>query len=286
MRCIILSSHFFRYGFGTTNPFWSKFHWTCMHQTRQLSRTRTMLFSVPQQDRTTLCYLHFLGWLPLWPWSSFGGHPLQQLSGSRVAACSTTLSRGLDKISTACGHNSNPLFLFGKRSSGSFHGLRMYLIHFVFWTVMTHLTKFHKTRSRKLPLVCFWTTFKKQDFAGPLSRRASRVLGPISCHRVAHILLHMKIVSRSSRPRSLVGFLRILCNALCTPQNTIAHAVLDAQMNLTHTHYIECLRLCIIFVSFWRHAPTVPHRDHFLHDLITRVFLSTLSRFRASWKFW
>ena len=40
----------------------------------------------------------------------------------------------------------------------------------------------------------------KQDFAGPLACRASKVLGPISRHRVADILPHMKIVSRASRP--------------------------------------------------------------------------------------
>ena len=58
----------------------------------------------------------------------------------------------------------------------------------------------------------------KQDFAGPLACRASKVLGPISRHRVADILLHMKIVSRASRPGLLVGFLRILCNGLCIAQ--------------------------------------------------------------------
>ena len=47
----------------------------------------------------------------------------------------------------------------------------------------------------------------KQDFAGPLSCRASKVLGPINSHRVADILPHMKIVSRASRPGLLVGFL-------------------------------------------------------------------------------
>ena len=57
----------------------------------------------------------------------------------------------------------------------------------------------------------------KQDFAGPLSCRASRVLGPIS-HRVADILPHMKLVSRVSRPGLTVGVLRILCNGLCTAQ--------------------------------------------------------------------
>ena len=41
---------------------------------------------------------------------------------------------------------------------------------------------------------------RKQDFAGPLASPASRVLGPISRHRVADILPHMKLVSRASRP--------------------------------------------------------------------------------------
>ena len=58
----------------------------------------------------------------------------------------------------------------------------------------------------------------KQDFAGPLASRASKVLGPISRHRVADILPHMKSVSRASRLGLLVGFLRILCNGLCTTQ--------------------------------------------------------------------
>ena len=61
-------------------------------------------------------------------------------------------------------------------------------------------------------------TVCEQDFAGPLSSRASRVLGPISRHRVADILHHMKLVSRASRPGHSVGVLRILCNGLCTAQ--------------------------------------------------------------------
>ena len=57
---------------------------------------------------------------------------------------------------------------------------------------------------------------RTQDFAGPLSSRASRVLSPISRHRIADILPHMKKDSRASRPGLLVGFLRILCNGLYT----------------------------------------------------------------------
>ena len=46
----------------------------------------------------------------------------------------------------------------------------------------------------------------RQDFAGPISLRASTVLGPISRYRVADILPHMKLVSRASRPGLTVGY--------------------------------------------------------------------------------
>ena len=56
---------------------------------------------------------------------------------------------------------------------------------------------------------------RAQNFAGPIACRASRVMGPISRHRVADILLHMKKVLCASRPGLLVRLLRILCNGLC-----------------------------------------------------------------------
>ena len=88
-----------------------------------------------------------------------------------------------------------------------------------------------------------------------LSSRASKVLGPISRKRVADILPHMKLVSRASRPGLLVGFLRILCNGLCTAQrfHTVEHkhtcriGCPDEPDSLTH--YNECLRLFRIFLS-------------------------------------
>ena len=52
--------------------------------------------------------------------------------------------------------------------------------------------------------------------------------------------------------------------------------VLDAQMNLTLSHYNECHRLYDIFTSFWGHATVLPQRNHLLHELITRVFLRSL----------
>ena len=109
----------------------------------------------------------------------------------------------------------------------------------------------------------------KQDFAGPLSSRASRVLGPISRYRVADILRHVKVVSRASRPGLLVGFLRILCNGLCAAQrfHTEEHDHMCCVGNPNEpdslTHYNECPKLYNIFTSFWRHATVLPQKNHF-----------------------
>ena len=57
----------------------------------------------------------------------------------------------------------------------------------------------------------------EQDFAGPVSVRASKALGPIRRCRVADILHRMKLVLRASRPGLMVGVLlypvgdRLLC---------------------------------------------------------------------------
>ena len=147
---------------------------------------------------------------------------------------------------------------------------------------MSHLTKTHKTKGRKLQLACFWTSCINKTLLDFFCSRASRVLGPIGRYLVADILLHMKLVSRASRPGLLVGFLRILCNGLCTAQrfHTEEH---DHTRRIgcpnepdSLSHYNECPRLYYIFVSFWRHATILPQRNHFLHDLITRVFMRSL----------
>ena len=57
-----------------------------------------------------------------------------------------------------------------------------------------------------------------QDFAGPISLRASKVLGPTSRCRIADILRQMKLASRASCLELTVGCLRVLCNVLCTAQ--------------------------------------------------------------------
>ena len=76
----------------------------------------------------------------------------------------------------------------------------------------------------------------KQDIAGSLSSRASRVLGPSSSYRVADILLHMKLVSRVLvLGYLLVSFAYYVMGCAMhkdfTLKNMIIRALLDAQMN-------------------------------------------------------
>ena len=115
----------------------------------------------------------------------------------------------------------------------------------------------HKTRNRRLSQLR--DALHRQDFAGPISLLASKVLGPISRFRVVEILPHMKLVSRASRPGLTVGFLRILCNGLCTAQRF--HTEGEEQVcrvgcpdepdSLSLSQYNECPRLYDMFVSIW-----------------------------------
>ena len=110
----------------------------------------------------------------------------------------------------------------------------------------------------------------KQDFAGPLSSRASRALGPISRYRVADILPHMKLVSRASRPGLLVGFLRILCNGLCTAQtfHTEEHdhtCRVDAQMNLTLSLVTMSVPGCTTFLFLSGDMLRFCHKEIIFH---------------------
>ena len=79
----------------------------------------------------------------------------------------------------------------------------------VAWTMIANLMKLRRIRSRKLPLDYSVTNFLSRILLD---------LSPYEPLRIADILLHMKLVSRASRPGLTVGVLRILCNGLCTAQ--------------------------------------------------------------------
>ena len=206
----------------------------------------------------------------------------------RVAACSSTLGRDLEKVSEARGHNCTPLFALSPAWEQEFLVPSM-----AFNTANAHdivcrldrdetLDEVPQNKKQKIATVLLLDKLHKQDFAGPLSSCASRVLGPIIRHRVADILSHMKLVSRASRPGLLVGFLRILCNGLFTAQryhtaeNDHTCRVGCPNEPDSLSHYNECHQLYNIFTSFWGQATILPRRNHLLHDVITRVFLRSL----------
>ena len=230
-------------------------------------------------QRYLLC--HSWGWLRLWTWSWFGSHSISLAARYRVAArLAEVLKRSvLLKDTIALLSLLSPVWEQEFLVPSMALTLRTHMILFVVWTVMTRLTKFHKTKSRKAATKLLLDKLHKQVFAGPLACRASGVTGPINRHRVADILPHMKSVSRASRLGILVGFLRILCNGLCTAQrfHTEEH---DHICRVGCSNEPDSLSLTTINVSkyniFLWTCYDIAQRNHVLHDLLTRVFMRSL----------
>ena len=171
------------------------------------------------------------------------------------------LRRSLEKVNEARGHNCTPLFalsfawehdfLFPSRT---FHTANAFDIVCRLDRDDT-LDEVSQNNKQKVVTRLLLDKLRTQDFAGPLSTRASRVLGPISRHRIATILPHMKRVWRASRPGLLAGFLRILCNGLYTARrfhtaendHTCRIGCPDEPDSITH-HNV-CPRLYNIFLS-------------------------------------
>ena len=160
------------------------------------SRLRTMPFSVPQQDRTTLSPLHIFRWAPsvglVLIWLAF------ILSVQRVAIglqhAHPLSAEVLNKVNEARWHNCTPLlahspaweqeFLF---PSMTFHTVNAFDIVCQLDRNDT-LDEVPQNKKQKVATGLLLDKLHKQDFAGPLACRASRVLGPISRHRVASCL--------------------------------------------------------------------------------------------------
>ena len=182
-----------------------------------------------------------------------GIHSLSLAARCRVAACSTTLSRGPEKILTARGHNCTPLFALSPVWEKEFFVPSMAFTTANAFDIVCRLDRDGKlddvlqNLKQKIATGLLLDKLHKQDFAGRLYRRASRVLGPTSRQRVADILHHMKIVSRASRPGLLVGFLRILCTGPARRFHSAEHDITcrigcpDEPDSLTH--YNGCPRL-------------------------------------------
>ena len=140
----------------------------------------------------------------------------------RVDECSTTHRQGLEKIQTARGHNSALIFALYLVWETGFFAPSMACSTANAFDIVCRLDRDGKfdeapqNMKQKVATGLLRDKLYEQDFAVPISVRASKVLGPTSRHRVADILLQMKLVSRASRLGLIVGVFRILCNGLCT----------------------------------------------------------------------
>ena len=154
-----------------------------------------------------------------------GIHSISLAARFRVAACSTALRQGLQKIQTDRGHNRRtPVFALSAAWEKEF------LTPSMAWNTMNafdhvcgldregKLDAVPPTQKQKIATEFLCAKLYAQDFAGLLSTRASRILGPISRHRIADMLPHMKRVSCASRLGLTVGILQILCNGPCAAQ--------------------------------------------------------------------
>ena len=150
-----------------------------------------------------------------------GIHSISLAAGFGVAACSSTLRRGLEKVSEARVHNCTLLFALSPAWEQEFLLPSMTFHTANAFDIVCRLDRddsldeVPQNKKQKVATSLLLDKMRTQDFAGPIACRASRVLGPISRHRVADILHHMKKVSCASRPGLLVGFLRILSHGLC-----------------------------------------------------------------------
>ena len=114
---------------------------------------------------------------------------------------SSTLRRGLEKVSAARGHKYAPLFALSPAWEHEFLFPSMAFNTANAFDIVCRLDRddtlddVPPSKKQKAAIGLLLDKFHKQDFAGPLACRASRVLGPISRHRIADILPHMKVVS-------------------------------------------------------------------------------------------
>ena len=218
-----------------------------------------------------------------------GIHTLSLAARYRTASNSGTLANGLAKIQAAREYDHALHLCSQLRMEGEFFELlpwpitpwRHLKLYFA-WITMANLMTLLMARNKKAATALLRDEFQKQDFAKPMSLRASRILGPVSRFRIAQIMPQKNRASRASRPGLTVGLLRILCNGLFTAQSF--HVEGEAQMCRVGcpdepdslSHYNESPLLYNFFASVWGQSTVLPRRGHLFHDLITQVFLRSL----------
>ena len=115
-------------------------------------------------------------------------HSISLAARYRVAACSTTLTQGLEKVSAARGHSCTPLFALSPAWEREFLLPSMAFNTASAFDIICRLDRndtlddVPQNKKQKAATGLLLGKLHKQDVAGPLACRASKVLGPISRH--------------------------------------------------------------------------------------------------------
>ena len=202
-----------------------------------------------------------------------------------TAACSNTLSQGLEKIQAARGYDFAPIFAVSSDWEKKFLAPSMARCTAKAFNIVCCLDRSGKLdgspldKKQKAATALTRDKLYEQDFAVPNSVRASGILGPISRFRIVEILPHIELVSRAARPGLTVGFLRLFCNVLRTTQISFTrkernkYVELDGRMHPTLSHTTTSVPCCTICLPPYG---GIVRRGHRLHDLITQVFFRCL----------
>ena len=181
-----------------------------------------------------------------------GVQSISLASRFRVAACSTTLWQGIEKIRLARGQNCGllfPLFLSRVWEKELLSPSMAHSTVSAYDTVrqLDHDRKLHNASNDKKQNIAtrlLRDSLFSQGFAGPISVRATRILGPISRCRVADILPH--ITSEHPVQGWLLVYYAFSVMACALPKGSTTtkkstRAVMDAQIGLDSlSHYSEC----------------------------------------------
>ena len=114
-----------------------------------------------------------------------GIHSISLAARYRVAACSSALRRGLEKVNDASGHNCTP-----PAWEHEFHLPSMAFQTANAFDIACHLDRndtlddVPRNKKQKVATGLLLDKLHKQDFAGNLACRGSKALRPISRHRV------------------------------------------------------------------------------------------------------
>ena len=115
-----------------------------------------------------------------------GLHSISLVARYRTAACSNTLSQGLEKIQAARGYDFAPIVALSSDWEKNFLAPSMARSTADAFTIVCCMDRSGKLddspqdKKQKAATALLRDKWYEQDFAGPISSRASRILGPIS----------------------------------------------------------------------------------------------------------